>query len=87
MHSCALLGSLALIPYLGSDGVLNTDTYDEDYKRMVCNVLSSYWGLVGLGVSCSFARSHYLHLYARVSARLGMLGRHSDIHKFDRFQL
>jgi hypothetical protein len=40
MHNCALLGSLALIPYLGSDGVLNTDTYDEDYKRMVqCVIL------------------------------------------------
>ncbi|TVU36175.1 hypothetical protein EJB05_18095 [Eragrostis curvula] len=72
MHGCALFGSLSLIPYVGGPAGLLKD-FTNGYRQGFCRVFSSCWGLVGLGVSCSFARSRYQRLYARLSSRFGML--------------
>uniref|UniRef100_A0A0A9H7J0 Uncharacterized protein n=1 Tax=Arundo donax TaxID=35708 RepID=A0A0A9H7J0_ARUDO len=75
MHGCAIFASVALLPYLGSDGVFkNTDAFSDDYRWTVCKIFSSCWGLVGLGMSCSSSHCRYQRVYARLSSRLGMLG-------------
>ncbi|CAM0877069.1 unnamed protein product [Alopecurus aequalis] len=75
IHLFCLGGSLSLLPYLGTDGLLADKDFSDDYRWWVSIVLMLWWCLVSFGVTCSlFGRSSFELHYARFSSYLGIFG-------------